>query len=132
MKVEVDVPNSPYGLCGRNATLKRHGVQELCESRVGRPGLPVPNKSYGLYGRKAIIIEQTRTDQTLKCGEKLKIMKIVPNCIYNIVYYIIITAMLLNLALCNMTEPMYGWRSRAKFSKVSSEPFHCEHGADFP
>ena len=41
MKVEVailgwlPVPNSPYGLCGRCI------VQELCESRGGRPGLSV-------------------------------------------------------------------------------------------
>ena len=26
---------------------------ELCESRGGRPGLPVPNSPYGLCGRKA-------------------------------------------------------------------------------
>ena len=26
------------------------GAQELCESRGGRPGLPVPNKPYGLCG----------------------------------------------------------------------------------
>ena len=41
------VPNSPFCLCGRKATLKKkHSVrvQELCESRGGRSGLPVPNK----------------------------------------------------------------------------------------
>ena len=27
-------------------------AQELCESRGGRPGLPVPNSPYGLCGRK--------------------------------------------------------------------------------
>ena len=32
-------------------------AQELCESRDGRPGLPVPNKSYGLCGRKAALEE---------------------------------------------------------------------------
>jgi len=31
------------------------GVQELCESRGGRPGLPVPNSPYGLCGRKATL-----------------------------------------------------------------------------
>ena len=40
MRVEVDVLgspslNSPYGLCDVI-------VQELCESRGGRPGFPVP------------------------------------------------------------------------------------------
>ena len=28
-------------------------AQELCETRSGRPGLPVPNSPYGLRGRKA-------------------------------------------------------------------------------
>ena len=57
---ELPVPNSPYGLCGRKATLNLnseqwHRVQELCESRCGRPGLPVPNSPYGLCGRKATL-----------------------------------------------------------------------------
>ena len=30
-------------------------VQELCESRGGRLGLPVPNKPYGFCGRKATL-----------------------------------------------------------------------------
>ena len=30
-------------------------AQELCESRGGRPGLPVPNSPYGLCGRKATV-----------------------------------------------------------------------------
>ena len=30
-------------------------VQELCESRCGRPGLPVPNSPYGFCGRKATL-----------------------------------------------------------------------------
>ena len=30
-------------------------AQELCESRGGRPGLPVPNSPYDLCGRKAIL-----------------------------------------------------------------------------
>ena len=44
-------PNSPYGLCGRKATLKNR-VREPCEGRGGRPGLPVPNSPYGLCGRE--------------------------------------------------------------------------------
>ena len=50
VKVEVavlgcPVPNGPHGLCGRKATVNSANtrVQELCESRVGRPGLSVPN-----------------------------------------------------------------------------------------
>ena len=31
--------------------------QELCESRGGRPGLPVPNSPYGLCRRKATVEE---------------------------------------------------------------------------
>ena len=30
-------------------------AQELCESRGGRPGLPVANSSYGLCGLKATL-----------------------------------------------------------------------------
>ena len=30
-------------------------AQELCESRGGRPVLPVPDSPYGLYGRKATL-----------------------------------------------------------------------------
>ena len=30
-------------------------AQELCESRGGRPGLPVSNNPYGLCGRKATL-----------------------------------------------------------------------------
>ena len=32
-------------------------AEELCESRGGRPGLPVPNSPYGLCGRKARLNE---------------------------------------------------------------------------
>ena len=52
VKVEVAVPNSPYGLCGRKATLNLNWVvrvRELCGSRGGRPGLPVPNSPYRLH-----------------------------------------------------------------------------------
>ena len=68
--------NSPYGLCGRKATLNlwksrwpspnsSYGLTELasvselrgcvCESRGGRPGLPVPNTSNSLCGRKVTL-----------------------------------------------------------------------------
>ena len=30
-------------------------AQELCESRGGRPGVPVPNSAYGLCGREATL-----------------------------------------------------------------------------
>ena len=50
MKVEVAVPGSPSLISLRflcNTQPKEKGLvraQELCESRGGRPGLPVPNK----------------------------------------------------------------------------------------
>ena len=50
------VPSSPYGLCGRKATLEaafHNRAQELCEIGGGHPGLPVPNSPYGRCGRKA-------------------------------------------------------------------------------
>ena len=48
------VASSPYGLCGRKATLNyEFRAQELCENRGGRPRLPVANSPYGLYGPKA-------------------------------------------------------------------------------
>ena len=40
--------------------------QELCESRGGRPGLPVPNSPYGLCGRKATIEEKGETELFMK------------------------------------------------------------------
>ena len=36
-------------------------VQELCESRDDRPGLPVPNKPCGLRGRKATMNKRKGT-----------------------------------------------------------------------
>ena len=35
--------------------LKKFRVQELCESRGGRPGLSVPKSPYGLCGRTATL-----------------------------------------------------------------------------
>ena len=40
-------------------------AQELCESRGGRPGLPVPNNPYGLCGRKATLNEGSRPERGL-------------------------------------------------------------------
>ena len=41
----------------------RFRVQELCESRGGRPGLPVPNKPYGVSGRKATLNYTVRAQE---------------------------------------------------------------------
>ena len=55
------VPNSPYGLCGRKATLNLRRSAELRScvkvevAEVDTPGLPVPNNPYGLWGRKATL-----------------------------------------------------------------------------
>ena len=46
------VPNKPYGLCGRKATLNCDPSELWSCVKVtdgGRPGLPVPNKPYGLW-----------------------------------------------------------------------------------
>ena len=49
-----------HHLCGRKATLKRKSgddrSQERCESRGGRPGLPVSNVTYGLYGHLCLLL----------------------------------------------------------------------------
>ena len=49
-------------LGGGRGTISTHDVQyisvarqELCESRGGRPALPVPSSPYGLCGRKATL-----------------------------------------------------------------------------
>ena len=39
-------------------------AQELCESRGGRPGLPVLNSPYGLCGRKVRLEEQQQIELT--------------------------------------------------------------------
>ena len=59
------VPNSPYGLSGRKATLNYsyQRAEELCESRGGRPGLPVSSSPYGLCGRKATVNLKSATHQ---------------------------------------------------------------------
>ena len=48
------VPNSPYGLCGRKATLKC-SISELRICMKVEVDIPVPNCSYGLCGRKATL-----------------------------------------------------------------------------
>ena len=54
---DIPFPNKPYGFCGREPScllmpeailLLLRGAQELCESRGGRPVLPVPNSPYVL------------------------------------------------------------------------------------
>ena len=40
---------------------------ELCESRGGRPRLPVPNSPYGLCGRKAAL--KLSLSERRSCGE---------------------------------------------------------------
>ena len=60
MKVDVVNSSSTVG-SGREGTFRgmqsseECRAQELCESRGGRPELPVPNSPYGLCGRKATL-----------------------------------------------------------------------------
>ena len=52
-RTQCDFCTDPRTLTSRHPRLK---AQELCESRGGRPGLPVPNSPlYGLFGRKAAL-----------------------------------------------------------------------------
>ena len=76
MKVEVDVPglpvpNNPYGLCGRKATLNSNctvsEVRSCVKSGGGRPGLPVPNNPYGLCGRKATLNSNCSISELRSC-----------------------------------------------------------------
>ena len=61
MKVEVAVLGSPSLISLMiSVDVRQHRTdviraQEPCESRGGRPGLPVPNKPYDLCGRKATL-----------------------------------------------------------------------------
>ena len=72
VKVEVDVlgspvSNSPYGLCGRKATLsdwtRKNQSSGAVWNRGGRPGLPVSNSPYGLCGRKTSMNEERRVSR---------------------------------------------------------------------
>ena len=58
MKVEVAVLGSPsLKVLMVSMNVKQHDrrAHELCESRGGRPGLPVPEGPYGLCGRKTTL-----------------------------------------------------------------------------
>ena len=49
-------------------------AEELCESRDGRPGLPVPRSPYDLYGRKATLEkeeEDAASTATMQHWERL-------------------------------------------------------------
>ena len=60
-----DVPVSTH----RYAVIASLSVQELCESRGGRPGLQVPNCQHGLCGRKATLNSNLlRAQELRKCG----------------------------------------------------------------
>ena len=66
MKDEVDVLGSPSLIV---LTMSSVDVK-LCESRGGRPGLPVPNSPYGFCGRKAALIKLTKVSRCLhKLGQ---------------------------------------------------------------
>ena len=60
------LPNDSVRATGRNENLR---AQELCESRGGRPGLPVPSNSpYGLCGRKATLNLNSKKSTHLEAG----------------------------------------------------------------
>ena len=47
--------------------LQSFRAQELCESRGGRPGLPVPDSPYGLCGRKATLNLNCSISELISC-----------------------------------------------------------------
>ena len=55
-------------------------ARELCESRGGRPGLPVPNSPYGLCGRKARLNYPLVRAQELCESRGGRPALLVPNC----------------------------------------------------
>ena len=63
-------------------------AREPCESRGGRPGLPVPNSPYGLCGRKAVLKQKLPVPNSPYglCGRKaaLKQKLPVPNSPYGL------------------------------------------------
>ena len=50
-----------------------NGAQELCESRGGRPGVPVPNSPYGLCGRKATLKKKKLYKTELRSCVKVEV-----------------------------------------------------------
>ena len=70
MKVEVPVLGSPSLIVLMvSLDVNQHNIcqaQVLCESRGGRPGLPVPNSPYGLFGRKSTFVK-------LRCCVKVEV-----------------------------------------------------------
>ena len=57
--LEAKVVDVCFKRVGENRSQSR--AQELCESRGGRPELPVPNKLYGFCGRLATLKAATQT-----------------------------------------------------------------------
>ena len=81
-RVEVDVlvPNSPYGLCGRKATLNPVTTELTSCGRVEVDVL-VPNSPYGLCGRKATL--NPVTTELTSCG-RVEVDVLVPNSPYGL------------------------------------------------
>ena len=76
MKVEVAVLGSPsLKVLMDYVDVKQHDrrAQELCESRGGRPGLPVPKSPYGFCGRKTTLNPKSLRFRTAKGVGKGKV-----------------------------------------------------------
>ena len=79
MKVERAVPNKPTVSVDVKQHIQtqgfHHRAQELCESRDGRPRLPVPNKPHGFCGCKATLnqIESKGCHPELRSCVKVKV-----------------------------------------------------------
>ena len=58
-------------------------AKELCESRGGRPGLPVLNSPYGLCGRKVRLEEQQQTELTASVRKQDQTQKVKQNACFD-------------------------------------------------
>ena len=63
MSIMVSVDDTHHVYLRREPRTDR--PQELCESRGGRPGLPVPDEPHGFCGRKATLNQDGTATSTL-------------------------------------------------------------------
>ena len=77
--------NSRFLLVNVSACGLESGTQQLCESRGGRPGLPVPNSPYSLCGRKATLnLAWIRAQGLCECRGGRTVEVAVPNGPYSL------------------------------------------------
>ena len=55
--------------------MEKHRILELCESRGGRPGLPVPDSHYGLCGREVTLLNERLFEPTYSMSDKCRSLR---------------------------------------------------------